>query len=191
MDIGGFWVPAHTTVQVCRMHGRAVACPCQLALQFLLSSDSLCPSCPEQPALPVSAPHFAGRQVYSSEQRAQLCASQRTRWPAAGCPPCRLCAESAATVQVPACILHQDTNSYAEPEQYIPERWLPDVSPEAVSRVTGEHLDRSSAAKRHCCSSSVTAGSCESGQLCRMLQDLVALAFILDLDCSRKDCQGD
>ena len=45
-----------------------------------------------------------------------------------------------ASAQVPACILHQDTESYALPDKYIPERWLPDVRPEAVARVTGALL---------------------------------------------------
>ena len=39
--------------------------------------------------------------------------------------------------QLAAALMHQDPASWAESQSFIPERWLADVSPAAVSRVTG------------------------------------------------------
>ena len=37
---------------------------------------------------------------------------------------------------MPAYVLHMDTNSFAETDSYIPERWLPDISMDALSKLS-------------------------------------------------------
>ena len=40
---------------------------------------------------------------------------------------------------MPAYVLQMDTDSFAEVDSYIPERWLPDISPAALSKLSGAH----------------------------------------------------